>query len=71
MTLRKKTRRENISLPIGLLRQVDRVLEQSELYTSRARFIEEATKRHLYEIYGMKIATYGIKSEKKRASGKE
>lgn len=61
MIQRKKTRRENVSLPIGLLRQVDRSIEQSELFTSRARFIEEATKELLYKLFKLKIVMYGIK----------
>lgn len=61
---RKKTRRENVSLPVGLLRQIDRVIEQSDLFTSRARFVEEASKQYLYKMFNLKIAMYGIKVEK-------
>lgn len=63
MVQRKGTCRENVSLPIGLLRQVDQSIEQSELFTSRARFIEEATKQLLYELFKLKIVMYGIKQE--------
>ncbi len=61
MVERKKTRRENVSLPVGLLRQVDRAIEQSDLFTSRARFVEEATKQQLYKLLNLKIVVYGIK----------
>jgi len=63
MIQRKSTRRENVSLPIGLLRQVDKSIEQSELFTSRARFIEEATKQLLYKLFQLKIVMYGIRQE--------
>jgi len=61
MVERKKTRRENVSLPVGVLRQVDSVIEQSELFTSRARFVEEAAKKFLYELLNLKVANYGVK----------
>lgn len=61
MILRKKTRRENVSLPVGVLRQVDSIVEQSDLFTSRARFIEEAAKKFLYELLNLKVVQYGVK----------
>ncbi|PIN75727.1 hypothetical protein COV18_02675 [Candidatus Woesearchaeota archaeon CG10_big_fil_rev_8_21_14_0_10_37_12] len=66
MIQRKYTRRENVSLPVGLLHQVDRAIEQSELFTSRARFIEEATKQQLYKLFQLKIIMYGIKNTKEK-----
>jgi metal-responsive CopG/Arc/MetJ family transcriptional regulator len=72
MVERKKTRRENVSLPVGLLRQVDSAIDQSELFTSRARLVEEATKQLLYKLFNLKIVMYGIKNseEEKRKEAK-
>lgn len=60
MVMRKPTRRENVSLPVGLLHTVDRAVHQSDLFTSRARFVEEATKEHLYRLLDRKIILYGV-----------
>lgn len=65
---RKKTRRENVSLPVGLLREVDNAITQSNIFTSRARFVEEGVKNLLYKILNLGLTKHLIKTEKKALS---
>jgi metal-responsive CopG/Arc/MetJ family transcriptional regulator len=40
---------QNVSLPIGLIEEIDKFVKNSKRYQSRSEFVKEAVRNHLRE----------------------